>query len=156
MRLLRCLLPAFLYKGGIVLRFMGLDVGDKTIGLAVSDLLGYTAQGLETVKRIGTKKDLAYIKQVADEYEVSGFVVGYPKNMNGTIGERAVKSEEFAKALQEVFPAKKVILWDERLTTMAAQKVLIEADVRRDKRKKVVDKLAAVLILQGYLDSCRQ
>lgn len=134
---------------------MGLDVGSKTIGLAVSDLLGYTAQGLETIKRAGIKNDLAYIQKITQEYEVSTFVVGYPKNMNGTIGERALKSEDFAKSLMDVFPDKKVILWDERLTTMAAQKVLIEADVRREKRKKVVDKLAAVLILQGYLDSCR-
>lgn len=138
------------------MRFLGLDIGSKTIGLAVSDLLCYTAQGIDTVRRSGMKNDLEHIKKVVEEYEVSTFVIGYPKNMNGTIGERAIKSEEFAQLLKDIFPDKKIILWDERLTTMAAQKVLIEADVRREKRKKVVDKLAAVLILQGYLDSCRQ
>jgi putative Holliday junction resolvase len=130
-----------------------LDVGDKTIGVAVSDALGITAQGLETIRRGALELDLSKLAAHAENYAVGTFVVGYPKNMNGTIGERALLSEEFASCLREKFPGAAVVLWDERLTTAAAQRMLIEAGVRRSGRKKVVDKIAAVLILQGYLDS---
>ncbi len=134
-------------------RLLGLDLGEKTIGVAVSDLLGLTAQGVETIRRQGEGKDLARLAQLLEEYDAAGFVLGYPKNMDGSIGERAQKSEKFAALLEYTFPGKQAVLWDERLTTMAAQKLLISADVRRAKRKAVVDKVAAVFILQGYLDS---
>ena len=133
---------------------MGLDVGSKTVGVAISDSLGWTAQGIETIKideavgSLGMKR----VKQLIEEYEVTEFVVGYPKNMNNTIGPRGEASELYADKLREKFGLP-VVLWDERLTTMAAERVLIEADVSRKKRKTVIDKVAAVMILQGYLDS---
>ncbi|PIC72036.1 Holliday junction resolvase RuvX [Sporosarcina sp. P16b] len=136
------------------MRTMGLDVGSKTVGIAISDSLGWTAQGIETIKideavgSLGMKR----VKQLTEEYEVTEFVVGYPKNMNNTIGPRGEASEQYAEKLREKFGLP-VILWDERLTTMAAERVLIEADVSRKKRKSVIDKMAAVMILQGYLDS---
>lgn len=135
------------------MRFLGLDVGKSTIGVAMSDALAITAQGIETIKRRSLETDLTKLGRYIDEYQVETIVVGYPKNMNGSIGEQALMSEEFAKVLKERFDGCRIVMWDERLTTMAARKVLIEADVRRKDRKKVVDKLAAVLILQGYLDS---
>lgn len=136
------------------MKVMGLDVGSKTVGVAVSDAMGWTAQGIETIKidesagNFGMKR----IKELVKEHDISSFVVGYPKNMNNTAGPRAEASERYAKALEEKFgmPA---ILWDERMTTMAAERVLLEADVSRKKRKTVIDKMAAVMILQGYLDS---
>lgn len=136
------------------MRIMGLDVGSKTVGVAISDTLGWTAQGIETIKideavgSLGMKR----VKQLIEEYEVKEFVVGYPKNMNNTIGPRGEASEFYADKLREKFGLP-VVLWDERLTTMAAERVLIEADVSRKKRKTVIDKVAAVMILQGYLDS---
>lgn len=136
------------------MRIMGLDVGSKTVGVAVSDELGWTAQGLETIhineeeKRFGFER----IGKIIKEYEVDKIVVGLPKNMNGTIGPRGEASEYFAAQLEKLFGLP-VILWDERLTTMAAERVLLEADLSRKKRKKVIDKMAAVMILQGYLDS---
>ena len=138
------------------MRFLGIDMGDRRIGIAVSDELGLTAQGVTTIYRKKLDIDLECIEQIVCEYSVTGFVVGYPKNMNGTVGERAIGAENFAEILRKKFPDKEVVLWDERLTTMAAQKVLIDADVRRNKRKAVVDKIAAVLILQGYLDSIKK
>ena len=134
------------------MRFLGLDVGKSTIGVAISDELGITAQGVETIKRRGLENDLTRLAQYIEEHDITTFVVGHPKNMNGSIGEQALLSEEFANILKERFAGKAVVLWDERLTTMAAHKLLIQADVKRKNRKKVVDKLAAVLILQGYLD----
>jgi putative Holliday junction resolvase len=134
-------------------RYLALDVGERYIGVAVSDALNITAQGLGTLKRSSLERDLAQLADYTAEYDVTTFVVGYPKNMNGTLGERAVASQAFAGLLQEHFPGKTAVLWDERLTTVAAEKTLLEAGVRRQKRKKVIDKLAAVLILQGYLDS---
>lgn len=132
---------------------MGLDVGSKTIGVAISDALGWTAQGIETIQIDETKNVLgiARIRELVSHYQVSEFVVGYPKNMNNSIGPRAEASEHYAKLLEETFnlPVK---LWDERLTTMAAERMLIEADVSRKKRKSVIDKTAAIMILQGYLD----
>ncbi|EGQ27620.1 Holliday junction resolvase RuvX [Mammaliicoccus sciuri] len=136
------------------MRIMGLDVGTKTVGIAISDGLGWTAQGIETIK-INEEEGLfglERIEELTKEYEVHEFVVGYPKNMNNTIGPRGQASEQYAESLREKFGFP-VVLWDERLTTMAAERVLIEADVSRKKRKSVIDKMAAVMILQGYLDS---
>lgn len=134
------------------MRIMGLDVGDRTIGIAVSDELGWTAQGIETIKRTSITKDLKRLEELINERKVNTIVVGFPKNMNNTIGPRAQKTMEFADVLKETFKDIEIVLWDERLTTSAAQRTLIEADVSRKKRKLVVDKIAAIFILQGYLD----
>ncbi|MCK9267704.1 MAG: Holliday junction resolvase RuvX [Alkaliphilus sp.] len=131
---------------------MGLDVGDKTIGVALSDPLGWTAQGLKTVRRTGIKKDLQKLGEIIKEYDVKKIVVGLPKNMNGTIGPQCQKVLEFNERLGKRFGDIEIIQWDERLTTVAAERILIEADVGRKKRKEVIDKIAAVHILQGYLD----
>ena len=137
------------------MRIMGLDFGSRTTGVAVSDPLGMTAQSVETIVRKDENKlrqTCARIEELIKEYEIEEIVLGYPKNMNNTAGERAEKTEEF-KAMLERRTGKPVILWDERLTTVAAERVLMESGVRRENRKAVVDKIAAVLILQGYLDS---
>ncbi|MDQ0269554.1 Holliday junction resolvase RuvX [Cytobacillus purgationiresistens] len=136
------------------MRTMGLDVGSKTVGVALSDALGWTAQGLETIKINEEQKQFGFerIGELVKEYEVSKFVVGFPKNMNGTVGPRGEASKFYGKELEKRF-GYPVVYWDERLTTMAAERVLLEADVSRKKRKKVIDKMAAVMILQGYLDS---
>lgn len=128
---------------------MGLDLGDKTIGVAVSDLLGWTAQGVETIRR--SKEELNRLKELVSSYGVEEVVIGLPKNMNGSLGPRAEKTLEFARVLEAELRLP-VQTWDERLTTMAAQRTLLEADVSRSKRKRVIDKMAAVFILQGYLD----
>ncbi|MBS5933516.1 MAG: Holliday junction resolvase RuvX [Clostridiales bacterium] len=136
------------------MRIMGLDYGSVTVGVAISDALLLTAQGIEVIRRKQPDKlrqTLARIEELAKEYEVKCIVLGYPKNMNNTIGERAEKSEEFAEMLRRR-TGLEVVLWDERLTTVAAHQALIEGDVRRENRAKVVDKVAAVFILQGYLD----
>lgn len=136
------------------MRIMGLDYGSVTVGVAISDALGITAQGIETITRAEENKlrrTLARIEQLIAEYQVEKIVLGYPKNMNNTIGERAKKTEAFQTKL-EARTGLPVILWDERLTTVEAMETLIEAGVRREDRKKYVDKIAAVLILQGYLD----
>ncbi|EEG76150.1 Holliday junction resolvase RuvX [Dethiobacter alkaliphilus] len=134
------------------MRILGLDVGDRTIGVAASDALGWTAQGLEVIRRTTWENDLKRIRELVAEYEVSLIVVGYPKNMNNTVGPRAKLSEEFADKLSAELnlPVK---LWDERLTTMEAERTLLSADMSRAKRKKVIDKMAAVLILQNYLQA---
>lgn len=134
------------------MRALGLDYGDKTIGVAVSDELGWTAQGVETIRRQSGEKDMARLRELIEQYQVGVIVVGLPKNMNGTIGPRGELCQKFADKLAREFSLQ-VKLWDERLTTMAAEKMLISADVSREKRKKVIDKMAAVLILQGYLDA---
>lgn len=136
------------------MRTMGLDVGSKTVGVAISDALGWTAQGLETIKINEEKQEFGFTKigQIIKDHEVNKIIVGLPKNMNGTVGPRGEASQFFATELERLFGLP-VVLWDERLTTMAAERVLIEADVSRKKRKKVIDKMAAVMILQGYLDS---
>lgn len=136
------------------MRIMGLDVGSKTVGIAISDALGWTAQGIETIQINEDEGEFGIqrIKELVKEYSVTEFVVGLPKNMNNTIGPRGEASEQYKKLLEETFQLP-VKLWDERLTTMAAERMLIEADVSRKKRKKVIDKMAAVMILQGYLDS---
>ncbi|WP_203333083.1 Holliday junction resolvase RuvX [Planococcus beigongshangi] len=135
------------------MRIMGLDVGSKTVGVAISDALGWTAQGIETVKINEAVEEfgLKRLGELISQYEVTEIVVGYPKNMNNSIGPRAEASERFAALLKEAY-AIPVVLWDERLTTAAAEKMLISADVSRKNRKKVIDKMAAVMILQGYLD----
>lgn len=135
------------------MRILGLDVGDNTIGVAASDSLLLTAQGIEVIKRQALEQDLARLAQIISDYEIDTIVVGWPKNMNGTIGPRAEFSQQFADILTERFPGIAVKLWDERLTTVAAEKMLIAADVKRKQRRRVIDKMAAVLILQGYLDN---
>jgi putative Holliday junction resolvase len=135
------------------MRKLGLDVGTKTIGIALSDALGWTAQGIETYRRMGDMdQDLAYIQGLVDKNEVHQIVVGLPKNMNGTIGPSGEMCQEFARQIEDTLNIS-TVLWDERLTTAAAERMLIEADVSRKKRKGVIDKLAAVFILQSYLDS---
>lgn len=138
------------WKRVIGLRIMGLDFGSRTIGVAVSDPLLWTAQGLKTIKR--SPAELAELAEIIQNYEVTEIVLGYPKNMNGTIGERAEATLKFGKKLQRKFPLP-IIYWDERLSTVGAEHSLLEADLSRKKRKKVIDKMAAVFILQGYLDS---
>ena len=135
------------------MRIMGLDVGSKTVGVAVSDALGWTAQGIETVKIDEENEEFGIerIRELVQQYGVTEFVVGFPKNMNNTIGPRGEASQAYANLLEDTF-SMPVTLWDERLTTMAAERLLIEADVRRKNRKKVIDKMAAVMILQGFLD----
>lgn len=137
------------------MRVMGLDYGSKTVGVAVSDPLGITAQGIETITRKEEnklRKTLARIEELVKEYEVEKIVLGFPKNMNNTIGDRAEKSLELKTMLERRIGIP-VIMWDERLTTVEAERTLIESKVRREDRKKYVDKIAAVFILQGYLDS---
>jgi len=128
------------------MRIMSLDVGSRTIGIACSDALLMTAQGIETIRRTSLEKDFNRLQELIAEYEV-----GMPKNMNGTKGERAEKTEEFVEKMKEVIDLP-VSYWDERLSTVMAERQLIAADVSRKKRKSVIDKMAAVVILQGYLD----
>ncbi|MEN1969310.1 Holliday junction resolvase RuvX [Lentibacillus sp. N15] len=135
------------------MKTIGLDVGSKTIGIAVSDALGWTAQGLTTIhwdEHDITSADAA-LSEIIAQHEVNKAVIGMPKNMNGTIGERGEASQRYAEHVEAVHQLP-TVLWDERLTTVAAERVLLEADVSRKKRKKVIDKMAAVMILQGYLD----
>ncbi|NWN96696.1 MAG: Holliday junction resolvase RuvX [Bacillus sp. (in: Bacteria)] len=136
------------------MRILGLDVGSKTIGVAVSDELGWTAQGLKTIhiQEDEQKSGIPELEEIIREYGIEKIIVGLPKNMNGTIGPRGEISLQFAKLLKNRFSLP-VELWDERLTTMAAERILLTADVSRKKRKKVIDKMAASLILQSYLDS---
>lgn len=133
------------------MRIMGLDVGDRTIGVAVSDAMGLTAQGIETIQRTNKKADYKRLEEIIKEKVVTKMVVGLPKNMNGTIGPQGEKVLQFIEELKKRFNIE-IILWDERLTTVAAQRTLISADVSRKKRKKVIDMIAATYILQGYLD----
>ncbi|MCP3773930.1 Holliday junction resolvase RuvX [Paenibacillus sp. MZ04-78.2] len=134
------------------MRLMGLDYGDKTIGVAVSDELGWTAQGLEVIRRTTEERDLARLRELIAQYSVTEIVVGLPKNMNNTIGPRGEICIAFSEQLHETLQLP-VHLWDERLTTASAQRTLLEADVSRKKRKQVIDKMAAALILQGYMDA---
>ncbi len=135
------------------MRIMGLDVGEKTIGVAISDPFGWTAQGINTIHRKGVQKDLLELDQLVKEYAVEEIVVGLPLNMNGSEGESAVRVRRFVTKLKETYAqGMKITLKDERLSTVAAQKILLEGDVSRSNRKKVIDKMAAVYILQGYLD----
>lgn len=136
------------------MRILGLDVGTKTVGVAISDEMGWTAQGLETIKINEERGQFGFdrISELVKQYNVDKIVVGLPKNMNGTIGPRGEACQQFAQNLRDLLQLD-VIMWDERLSTMAAERLLISADVSRKKRKQVIDKMAAVVILQGYLDS---
>ncbi len=133
------------------MRIMALDVGSKRIGVALSDPLKITAQGLETFQRTTLEEDIRGLWQLIDQHEVSQLVVGLPKNMDGTIGFKAEEVQQFVADLTAQRSIE--VIWvDERLTTVSAERTLLEADVSRAKRKKVIDKMAAVLILQSYLD----
>ena len=137
------------------MRIMGLDYGSKTVGVAISDALGITAQGIETICRKEEnklRKTCARIEELIQEYEVTKIVLGLPKHMNNEIGERAEKSLQFGEMLKRR-TGLEVVMWDERMTTVSAEHVLIENKVRREDRKKYIDKIAAVFILQGYLDA---
>ena len=136
------------------MRILGLDYGSKTVGAAISDPLGITAQGVETIWRKQEnhlRQTLARIEELISEYQVERIVLGYPKNMNNTIGERAQKSLEF-KEMLEKRTGLEVVLWDERLTTVEADRTMMQVGIRRENRKEYVDELAAIFILQGYLD----
>ena len=137
------------------MRIIGLDFGSKTVGVAVSDQLLITAQGVEIIRRNSPNKlrqTLARIEELIHQYEVEKIVLGYPKNMDNSEGERCKKTQEFKELLEKRMDLP-VILWDERLTTVAADKLMIESNIRREDRKKYVDRIAAEFILQGYLDS---
>ncbi len=141
---------------------MGLDVGDRTIGVAISDALLITAQGKETIFRQSLKQDIDRLIELINEYEVTKIVSGMPYNMNGTIGPQGEKTKQFIDKLEKkliysdrISGKIEIEYWDERMTTLSATRMLIDADMRREKRKEVVDKLAATLILQGYLDKNR-
>lgn len=136
------------------MRIMGLDFGSVTVGVAISDSLLLTAQGIEVIRRKQENKlrqTLARIEELVKEYEVTKIILGYPKHLNNTVGDRAIKSEEFAEMLRRR-TGLEVILWDERLTTVAAHQVLSEGGMDGREKAKVIDKVAAVIILQGYLD----
>jgi putative Holliday junction resolvase len=133
------------------MKILCLDVGNKRIGMAVSDELGITAQGIGVLQRTDLQQDINNILQIVEQYNVNKILIGLPKNMDGTVGFQAETTQEFGELLGK---ASNIVIeyWDERLTTVAAEKVLISADLSRKKRKKIIDKLAAVIILQNYLD----
>ncbi len=138
------------------MRIIGLDFGDKTIGVAVSDPFGWTAQGVEIIRRdnpMEFKKSMRRLAELVEEYQAEVIVLGYPKNLDGSEGERCVKTKDFCSRIEKRFPKVQVILWDERFSTIAAERSLREIGLGHDKRKSVIDKMAAVHILQGYLDS---
>ena len=133
------------------MRILGLDIGSKTIGVAVSDPLGWTAQGVTTIKRDCYTKDVEAVMKICKEYGVETIVAGMPKNMNGTIGPSGEMVKNLCEQIEKSFDGK-IEFWDERLTTVAVHRAMLEADLSRAKRKKIVDKIAATYILQGYLD----
>lgn len=134
------------------MRVLGLDIGDRTIGVAISDPLGYTAQGITTIRRKKVEIDIDKLSDICKEYTVDTIVAGLPKNMNGTIGPQSEKVLSFCDLIKTKITVP-IIMWDERLTTVAAERIMLEGDLSRAKRKKIVDKIAATYILQGYLDS---
>jgi putative Holliday junction resolvase len=137
------------------MRILGLDYGSKTVGVAISDPFGWTAQGVETITRKDENnlvKTISRINEIINEYTVEKIILGLPKNMNNTEGERVEKTIQFKKRLEKEFPVL-VETWDERLSTVGARRALLEADISRRKQKQVIDKMAAVFILQGYLDA---
>jgi putative Holliday junction resolvase len=136
------------------LKLIGIDYGDKRIGIAMSDQLKMFANPVTVIQNKGTKKNLEAILEIIKSNNVNQIVIGFPLNMNGTEGERCVKTNEFIEELKTVFDGE-IIKWDERLTTVSATKMLLESDMSRQKRKKVIDKIAACYILQGYLDRIR-
>lgn len=138
------------------MRILGLDYGDKTIGVAVSDPLGWTAQGVEIIRRENPaeyKKSLKRLSELVEEYNPEVIVLGYPKNLDNSEGERCIKTKAFGERIAKRFPKINLVLWDERFSTIAAERALREAELSHEKRKSVIDKMAAVHILQGYLDS---
>lgn len=135
-------------------RILGLDLGSRTIGVSVSDPLGYTAQGITTIRRKKIENDVEEIKKICSEYSVELIVMGLPKNMDGTIGTQCEKVYSFSEILKKEVNID-IVYWDERLTTVAATRAMLEADLSRSKRKKIVDKIASTYILQGYLDSLK-
>ena len=138
-----------------LMRIMGLDIGSHTIGMAISDELGITAQGLKTLRRKSIEEDFMEIAKIIHQFQIDKIVVGLPKKMDGTLGQQAEMVFQWIKVLKNKIHVP-VVTWDERFSTVGASRVLLEADVSRRKRKKIVDKLAAVLILQGYLDRNRR
>ena len=139
----------------MLMRIMGLDIGTRTIGIAISDELGITAQGLKTLRRKSMEEDFKEIAAIIRQFEIEEIIVGLPKNMDGTLGGQAEKVLKWMEVLKDKIKIP-VATWDERLSTVGASKILLEADLSRSKRKKVIDKVAAVLILQGYLDQGRR
>lgn len=133
---------------------MGLDIGSRTIGVAISDELGITAQGLKTIERKSFETDLRELNGIIRQFEIKKIVVGLPKNMDGTLGKQAAIVFKWIKSIQQRL-ALPIVTWDERLSTVGASKILLEADLSRKRRREVIDKIAAVLILQGYLDQMR-
>lgn len=141
------------------MRILGLDYGDKTVGVAVSDPFGWTAQGLEIIKRNSEneyKQSLGRLAELIKEYEVDTIVLGYPLNLDGSVSERCKKTEAYKERIERRFTGIPVILWDERLSTVAAANFLMEAGLNNGQRKGVIDKMAAVYILQGYLNSIKK
>lgn len=134
-----------------ILRILGIDLGEKRIGVSISDELGITAQGLPTINSINEIEDLNHIREIIDKYGVTKIILGLPKNMNGSLGRQAQKAMSFAEKLKSSFQLS-VELEDERLSTSKAEKFLIETNQSRKKRKKVIDKMSAVIILQSFLD----
>lgn len=134
-------------------RFLALDVGDSTVGVAVSDALGVTAQGITTIRRGAWKNDVAQLKAIMEQYETESLIVGLPRNMNGTEGARCEVVRTFAADLTAALPTAQITFWDERLSTVTAENVLKDAGMNWRKRRKVVDKMAATVILQSFLDA---
>jgi putative Holliday junction resolvase len=137
------------------MRIMGLDIGSRTIGVAISDESGMIAQGFSTIKRKSMEEDLKELSLIIAQFNIDKIVVGLPKNMNGTIGKQAEMVSQWIRTAQEKIPLP-MLTWDERLSTVEASKILLEADLSRKERKGVIDKVAAILILQGYLDQSRK
>jgi len=136
------------------MHILGIDYGDSRIGVAKSDALEWLGQGIETIKNNGgNRKPIERIVQIVEQYDIKTIVVGYPKNMNGTVGPKALIVQEFIDQLSEALPDAKIIKWDERLTTVAASRTMHELNIKTSKKKSIVDQIAAVYILQGYLDS---
>lgn len=133
------------------MRILGLDVGDRTIGVAISDPLGFTAQGVDTIRRKNIEYDINEVRKYCAQYDCKTIVVGLPKNMNGSVGPQGEKVLLFCEELKKAV-ACDIQMWDERLTTVAANRAMLEADISRSKRKQIVDKVASTYILQGYLD----
>lgn len=158
MRILCGILPGILYKNymkkEMVMRILGLDIGEKKIGVAMSDELGFTAQGIGVILRQGLKQDLNQVAALAEKYSVGKIVLGLPKNMNGTLGPQGELVKKFGEALKRSLKKVEISYWDERLTTVEAERVLIHGDMSRKKRRCIIDKVAAVLILQSYLNYC--
>lgn len=134
------------------MRILAMDVGDRRVGMAISDPMGWTAQGIETLERKNNKQDMEQIAKLIKRYNPEKIVIGLPKNMNGSIGPQGQKVKEFAELLKSEVYKGEIIFWDERLTSVMANRLMIDADVSRAKRKRKVDKMAAVFILQSYLD----